>query len=338
MILNRDVFAVDPLQSDIPNNGVASVADPRTVQELQTLKYELRSFVCEGEYVNGLERILNAYLAHVDDPEQPAVWVSGFYGSGKSHLVKVLRYLWMDYHFEDGASAHGPVTLPTAISDALKELSTVARRAGGVNAAAGTLGSGIGNIRLALLAIIFRSIGLPEEYPIARFVLWMQDNGYYEPVRQAIESSGKDFAKELRNMYVSPVLARALLQTAPGFAGNEAEARSLLKAQYPNVSDISINQMLDAVYDALTVDGKIPCTLIALDEVQQFIGDDADRSYDVQEFQTAMTGFTTDQRAALVLSAVSALWLVVAVYFLGDISAHFNPAMTLAFALRRDMG
>jgi aquaporin Z len=40
----------------------------------------------------------------------------------------------------------------------------------------------------------------------------------------------------------------------------------------------------------------------------------------------------------LVLSAVSALWLVVAVYFLGDISAHFNPAMTLAFTLRRDMG
>jgi glycerol uptake facilitator-like aquaporin len=29
---------------------------------------------------------------------------------------------------------------------------------------------------------------------------------------------------------------------------------------------------------------------------------------------------------------------VVAVYFLGDISAHFNPATTLAFALRRDMG
>jgi putative intracellular protease/amidase len=30
----------------------------------------------------------------------------------------------------------------------------------------------------------------------------------------------------------------------------------------------------------------------------------------------------------LVLSLVSALWLVVAVYFLGDISAHFNPATT----------
>ncbi|MCU1311725.1 MAG: major intrinsic protein [Candidatus Angelobacter sp.] len=41
---------------------------------------------------------------------------------------------------------------------------------------------------------------------------------------------------------------------------------------------------------------------------------------------------------AFILSAVSSLWLVAAVYFLGDISAHFNPAMTLAFALRRDMG
>ncbi|MFJ3233992.1 MIP/aquaporin family protein [Streptomyces sp. NPDC086787] len=43
-------------------------------------------------------------------------------------------------------------------------------------------------------------------------------------------------------------------------------------------------------------------------------------------------------QVALVLSLVSALWLLVAVYFLGDISAHFNPAMTLAFVLRRDMG
>jgi glycerol uptake facilitator-like aquaporin len=43
-------------------------------------------------------------------------------------------------------------------------------------------------------------------------------------------------------------------------------------------------------------------------------------------------------QTVLVLSLVSALWLVVAVFFLGDISAHFNPAMTLAFALRRDMG
>jgi aquaporin Z len=42
-------------------------------------------------------------------------------------------------------------------------------------------------------------------------------------------------------------------------------------------------------------------------------------------------------QTVFVLSTVSALWLVVAVYFLGDISAHFNPATTLAFVLRKDM-
>jgi len=42
-------------------------------------------------------------------------------------------------------------------------------------------------------------------------------------------------------------------------------------------------------------------------------------------------------QSAFILSTVSALWLTAAVYFLGDISAHFNPATTFAFALRKDM-
>lgn len=49
-------------------------------------------------------------------------------------------------------------------------------------------------------------------------------------------------------------------------------------------------------------------------------------------------GSLTPHEYAFILSATSSLWLVAAVYFLGDISAHFNPAMTFAFALRGDMG
>ena len=41
---------------------------------------------------------------------------------------------------------------------------------------------------------------------------------------------------------------------------------------------------------------------------------------------------------AFILSAFAGLWLLVAVFLFGDISAHFNPAMTFAFALRKDMG
>ena len=38
-----------------------------------------------------------------------------------------------------------------------------------------------------------------------------------------------------------------------------------------------------------------------------------------------------------VLTFVAATWLIIAIYALGDLSAHFNPAMTFAFALRGDM-
>jgi len=81
---NREVFLKDPLdpKNHLVNQGVAEVVDPRTEQELRTLRYELETFVCEGQYARGIERILNAYLTHLDREEQPAAWVSGFYGSG----------------------------------------------------------------------------------------------------------------------------------------------------------------------------------------------------------------------------------------------------------------
>jgi glycerol uptake facilitator-like aquaporin len=37
---------------------------------------------------------------------------------------------------------------------------------------------------------------------------------------------------------------------------------------------------------------------------------------------------------ALILSSISACWIIGAIYCLGDISAHFNPAVTFAFWLR----
>lgn len=87
---NRDVLAIDPTHQEIPNLGVAKVRNPQNSGEWSTLEWELRSFVCEGEYARGLERILDQFLSHLAQAEQPAVWVSGFYGSGKSHLMRVL--------------------------------------------------------------------------------------------------------------------------------------------------------------------------------------------------------------------------------------------------------
>ena len=280
----RELFAKDPQKSELVNNGVAAVTDGHTPEELRTLRYELDTFVCDGQYAKGLSRILSTYLNNLEKPEQPATWVSGFFGSGKSHLVKMLRYLWVDYEFPDGARARGIAHLPDEVSDLFKELSAAGKRFGGLQAAAGTLGAGVGDsVRLALLSIFFRSLGLPEEYPMARFILWLRSRGIEDKIRKHIERAGIDFDKEVKRMYVSPVIAEALLTADKDFAKSSAEARSILKNQFPNIQDPSTENMVDAIQEALTVGSKFPCTLLVLDEVQQYIGESSQRTNMVQE-------------------------------------------------------
>jgi hypothetical protein len=284
---NLELFLKDPTKSELLNNGVAQVRDVESEKELETLRYELETFVCEGQYGKGLAHVLRTYLSNLDNPEQPAVWVSGFYGSGKSHLVKMLRYLWVNHPFPDGATARGIARLPAEVSDLLKELSTAGARLGGVHAAGGTISAGASSVRLSLLGIVFNSVGLPEKYPLARFVMWLKREGLYDRVRRYVEENGKSFDKELLELYVSPLIAKGLLSADPSFASSLAEAKSLVKNQYPSVADVTISEMVEAVNDALSAGGRFPCALIVLDEVQQYIGDNADRSLGVQEVTEA---------------------------------------------------
>ena len=361
---NRDVYQRDPFEIALLNNGVATVTDALTGDERRTLRFELTHFVCEGQYRSGLVRILESYVRHQGQPEQPAAWISGFFGSGKSHLAKMLRFLWTDYAFpEDGARARGLARLPDDVLDLFTEISTLGRRGHGLHAAAGTLGAGAGDsVRLALLGIAFKSAGLPESFPQARFCLWLRKNGIYEQVRDAvatarresrpgsatapgagrahaieadgresprslapvhgagrgpaaIEADGREprrspepahgtrqdhgarqdrdatgaadrdreFRRELNDLYVSPLIARALLDADPHFAGSEKEARAALRAQFPKPADITTDELAGALEDALAPGGGMPCTAVILDEVQQYIGEDTGRSYVVQE-------------------------------------------------------
>jgi hypothetical protein len=71
-LTNRDVFYRDPTDAKIPNDGVAQVVRPTTPQQWAVLDWELKSFVCEGEYARGLERILNSFLTNLNQAQQPA--------------------------------------------------------------------------------------------------------------------------------------------------------------------------------------------------------------------------------------------------------------------------
>ena len=281
---NRDIYRKDPTTQKLLNEGVASVNDERTSEALRVLRYELETFVCEGQYEKGMSDILETYLKNIHSAQQPAVWVSGFFGSGKSHLVKMLRALWEDTELEDGATARGIANLPQDIRDHLQELRTQGRRHGGLHAASGTLGAAAsGSVRLALLRIIFKSAGLPEQYPVARFVMWLKRDYIYDQVRALVEQNGFDWDEELDNFYVAEGLHGTLVEAKPKLFSSPASCVETLNNLYPHVEDISSDEMLKAIRQALTRDGEFPLTLVALDEVQQYIGEDSQRSMDVQE-------------------------------------------------------
>ena len=80
---------------DRPINGVikADQIDAASVWQ------ELEEYVVTKQISDYLRRFFDAYLAAIDRPHDPAitdrmgVWVSGFFGSGKSHFIKILSYL-----------------------------------------------------------------------------------------------------------------------------------------------------------------------------------------------------------------------------------------------------
>jgi len=277
---NGDIYQRDPRRTKLVNEGVASVNDDSP----SVLKYELETFVCDGQYAKGLRDILDTYLKNVEKEQQRGVWVSGFFGSGKSHFVKMLKALWVDTTFDDGATARGLANLPQNIQDHLKELSIQAKKHGGLHAASGTLGAAAsGSVRLALLRIVFKSAGLPEHYPVARFVMWLKSEGIYDEVKKLVENSGADWQEELDNFYVAEALHAALVKCKSNLFASTATCVETLNNLYPYVEDISNDAMIKAIRQALSKDGKFPLTLLALDEVQQFIGEDSERSLQVQE-------------------------------------------------------
>ena len=161
----KDVLQRDPSTHPLVNQGQARISDKADEKVLAELRGELSTFVCEGQFADGMQRILASFLTCLSQPSQKGAWVSGFFGSGKSHLLKMLCHLWVDTPFADGTTARSLVpALPDDLRNLLRELDTAGKRAGGLLAAAGTLlGGTTDHVRLTILSVLFRGVGLPGQ-------------------------------------------------------------------------------------------------------------------------------------------------------------------------------
>jgi hypothetical protein len=298
MMLNKDVFAVDPTGRRLPNDGVTALDTPSTPEEWSVLKYELEQFVARGEYGEGIRRILNSYLANVDKGTQPAVWVSGFYGSGKSHFIRVLSYLWANPKI-DGVAARELVRIPEDVATLLKEIDSFASRDRTVTfAAAGVMRRNQGtSVAQPLMEILLGAAGLPVQVGPARFVLWMREQGVWEPFLEALKAAGKGEEEVTRNLFVSPAIRSAILQVLPGWEPDAKAVSEVLRATF-QFRDITDDIAIDTIRQVLEAhardskygdDASFPLTLIVLDELQQYIGDDVQLLLETQDLIERLT-------------------------------------------------
>lgn len=290
---NAQLFKRDPKVANLVNDGQARILnDGNDAKAEAMLRYELEHFVCEGQYAAGLNRILDSYLQNLGSNAQRAAWVSGFYGSGKSHLLKMLCHLWANTKFSDGATARGLAPdIPSSLAHHFRELDNQGKRAkGGVFAVSGTMPEGSSeSARLTVLGIIFRGCGLPPAYNQAKFCLFLRDKGYYDKVVKQVEAAGKDFRRELMDLYVSPHIRKAVA-ACDADLGGEKEVRELLRAQFPNKTDVTTDEFVSLAKEALRLrgDGHIPLTVVVLDEVQHYIGNNDERSMGITELTEAL--------------------------------------------------
>lgn len=83
----KDIF-VRPIDRSLEGVIKADALDDATV------KQELDEYVVTGELKKHFAKFFHAYADSIGkDTEKMGVWISGFFGSGKSHFLKILSYL-----------------------------------------------------------------------------------------------------------------------------------------------------------------------------------------------------------------------------------------------------
>jgi hypothetical protein len=335
--LLKDLF-IYPIERYIP--PVAKVDDVAGV----TVETELREYVVTTPIEQALAGFLEVYAESRTRPtDEIGVWISGFFGSGKSHFAKVLSYL---------------LTNPTVGGHPAREL-FLERLAGSSRRAeiegllhrVGMLDSRVimFNIKTeqdqqaqdeSISEIMYRrylaSRGLSADPVVASLELSLIERGLYGAFLAEVEQrAGGPWIEEREDfLFIRPTVAEALQAVAPEAYRNRKEALAALdmveRSQRLTVSDL-VRRLVGYV-DELAQGGdgstgsprrpeRPPRLVFIMDEMGQFIGADGQT---LLELQSIAEAFGTHGRGRL--------WIIVTA------QARLREIIGGAGALEADFG
>lgn len=252
--------------------GVIKVDDETFITQ------ELEEYVVTEELLKHFRNFFSSYNVSLVKPtENMGVWISGFFGSGKSHFLKIISYLLenktvggkpaVDY-FDD------KITDPMLLADM--------KRAGNVSSdvilfnidSRATLDSISGKDRiLSVFEKVFNEkLGLSTIPHVAELERYLQKNNKYEEFKNIINRECNESWESVRNDFY---FKRDEIVTAysEALGKSKEEAENWFDKAEDNY-DISISKFANRVKEYVESKGNGHHVVFLIDEVGQYVGQD----------------------------------------------------------------
>jgi hypothetical protein len=274
----KDIFFKE---LDRPINGVvkADQSDDATVHQ------ELDEYVVTNELEKHFRSFFESYSTDLNDPSianRVGVWISGFFGSGKSHFLKTLSYLLANIEARDDqgntrkavsffdASKLRDATIRADIDKAVANSADVILFNIDSKASSNDAGNPILNV---FLRVFNEHQGFSGDHPhIAHMERHLAQRGVYERFKQAFnDSTGTDWTEE-RDGY--QFYQDDIEQAVAAALDLSAEAAHKWFEDSEQTFSVSVENFCNWVREYLDTQPAKHRVLFLVDEVGQFIGSD----------------------------------------------------------------
>ena len=261
-------------------NGVIKVAQ----DDERSLEQELREYIITKELRRHFSTFLKHYEASLEQPtDKIGVWISGFFGSGKSHFLKMLSYL-----FENPivAGKHAVDYFADKFDDPmmfgrLESCVKVPTRAILLNIdSKSPLTKDKTAILRVFAKVFYEHLGFyGNDLKVAKLEQFIAKSGKTDEFRQAFENVNGGTWEESRDSFAffEDDVVEAMT-TALGIS--ETAARNWFNGE--EEIELSIEQLVKEIKEYIDSQGKQFRLMFMIDEVGQYIGSDSDLMLNLQ--------------------------------------------------------
>jgi hypothetical protein len=272
------------------NRNINGVVKVNQIDD-EVVYQELDEYVITPEILGHLRKFFNAYTAALDkQTDKIGIWISGFFGSGKSHFIKILSYLLENVEVRSNGSTRQALSFFEAkIDDALlvgdirrsvKQSTDVVLF--NIDSKADVHDARHRDTVLEVFMKVFNELqGYCADIPeLAELERYLSSKGLYEAFQTAyLEKSGAEWKGDRDAFRLAPDDA---LSAFAAVTGQSLESAQKWYEDSERKYSLSVEKFAKQVSDYLDGRGKGHRIIFLVDEVGQYIGENTQQMLNLQ--------------------------------------------------------